>query len=344
MNLRSIGIFTLDYPNPVDFHWTQNYNNFCVEEIRNNDIASINNNNTYYSNKNGEYLYFVLVKKNLSTIRAIDLLSKKLSISRKRFRYAGIKDKNATTAQWISVFDPDKKIEVALKEIKSTFFKIYVVGREEKPIKIGDLDGNRFTIRLTNFTKADNINDFINFANKYGIRNYYGMQHFGKDAINLKISLLFVKGMIGLAAKELENNNIIHFSSKDYNKYILQHKDLLLLIVQAYQKYLFNKLLSKQDIYKKDELPVPGYDFLNFNLKEEETIKKILEEDNVDYHELYLPSIPDLSMHTFFRKARFFPKNFSYSKDDNGIVLSFILDKGSYASILMAELTGGKVN
>ena len=52
---------------------------------------------------NGKYAYYTLKKTNLTTVGALEILSKKFKIPLKNFGFAGNKDKNAITVQKISI-------------------------------------------------------------------------------------------------------------------------------------------------------------------------------------------------------------------------------------------------
>ncbi|UCH02262.1 MAG: tRNA pseudouridine(13) synthase TruD [Candidatus Bathyarchaeota archaeon] len=85
---------------------------FIVEEIWDNRICKIG-----YSSFNrvkdrlaaklqisDRYLHFTLVKENWDTIRALNYIRKKIGVSLKRFGISGMKDKQAITAQRVSLW------------------------------------------------------------------------------------------------------------------------------------------------------------------------------------------------------------------------------------------------
>ena len=143
-----------------------------------------------------EYLHLTLVKRNLDTIRAVQLISKSLGISRKRIKFAGNKDKRAVTSQRISIFNVSIK-EVRKVKVKGIKLKDFRYSSEE--IKIGDLWGNRFTVRITDipFEKEvirERVEEFKReIAN--GIANFFGIQRFGeKRTINHLIGKRIILG------------------------------------------------------------------------------------------------------------------------------------------------------
>ncbi|MCW1301457.1 MAG: tRNA pseudouridine(13) synthase TruD [Candidatus Nanoarchaeia archaeon] len=132
------------------------------------------------------YLHVTLVKRNYDTLRAIRMISKQLGISRKRIGYAGNKDKFALTSQRISIYQAtiSQVRQVRLKEILLKNFSY-----ADDPIRIGELYGNRFTIRISQIflepevVKA-RIEEFLREA-RMGLPNFFGIQRFGEQrAIN----------------------------------------------------------------------------------------------------------------------------------------------------------------
>src|SRR3989338_3739650 len=73
------------------------------------------------------------------------VLSRRLGCSRKRFGYAGLKDKRAITCQRISVFQPDvQKIE----SFSGQGMELRNPEWHSHRIEIGMLKGNRFTVTV----------------------------------------------------------------------------------------------------------------------------------------------------------------------------------------------------
>ncbi len=129
-----------------------------------------------------EHLIFWVEKINLDTQDVVKILSKKLHVSRKRFGYAGTKDKFAVARQRFSLWDPDKSLEEKLKSFKFKKMKLYGFERGER-INLGDLEGNRFLITIRNIELSEeeikNRLEKIFDTLKKGIPNYFGEQRFG---------------------------------------------------------------------------------------------------------------------------------------------------------------------
>ena len=67
----------------------------------------------------GPYLICRLTKKNWELQHAVKEIAKRLGISHRRIGWAGTKDRNAITTQWISIYDvtPEQVSSVYLKDI-----------------------------------------------------------------------------------------------------------------------------------------------------------------------------------------------------------------------------------
>lgn len=120
-------------------------------------------------------------KAGISTMEAVSLLADKLKITRNRISYAGLKDAQAVTVQWLSFEDvrPDE-----LGGIKIPGIKFREITRHENILKLGHLKGNKFIIKIRKLAKplkeslvsARNICQVL--ADK-GFPNYFGPQRFG---------------------------------------------------------------------------------------------------------------------------------------------------------------------
>ena len=129
----------------------------------------------------GRYTIARVTSNNWETNRMIRLMGKFMGISRERIGFAGTKDKRAVTSQLMS-FDgpPDLLNRVDLKDIG--FSDIYT---SKKPVKLGDLTGNSFSVRVrdieTEMSEVPEILDSVvsDVKSTGGFPNYFGVQRFG---------------------------------------------------------------------------------------------------------------------------------------------------------------------
>ncbi len=152
-----------------------------------------------------DHLVFWVEKRNIDTLDVIRILSKKLKVSRKRFGYAGTKDKFAIAKQRISVWDPDGEVEKDIRSLDFKRFRVYGFERNGR-LNLGDLEGNHFiiTIRDIELGKSELEKKLKKIENeiKKGIPNYFGVQRFGGiRPITHLVGLEMLKGNFEEAVK-----------------------------------------------------------------------------------------------------------------------------------------------
>ncbi len=130
----------------------------------------------------GRYLICVLVKRRWDTFLAIKEVARRLRISQKRIRFAGIKDTKALTAQHISLqnVSPNRVLDLQIKDIK-----LYPMRFSRDRMYSQLIKGNRFhiTVRGINHTTSA-VNEQVKsiqaeIENVGGVPNFFGHQRFG---------------------------------------------------------------------------------------------------------------------------------------------------------------------
>ena len=130
--------------------------------------------------ENGRFTIADVTATNWETNLLVRELSNWLHISRQRIGFAGTKDKRAKTTRLMSFYNiPINK----LSEIKIKDVEIENIYTSDYPVKIGNLNGNRFEIIVRNINKkikSNCVKDVVSFIGKYGgFPNFYGIQRFG---------------------------------------------------------------------------------------------------------------------------------------------------------------------
>ena len=209
-NMKHFRVFFLTH-SKIDFYFRQNSDDFVVKEVP-----------LYEFSGEGEHVVFNMRKKNLTTWEALESLSSHTGIKVREFGYAGLKDKEALTYQSISVH---KKYEEKLENFSHNQIKLLEKTYHKNKIKRGHLKGNEFFIRLKKVGKVEaiKIENALKIIQDKGIPNYFGYQRFGKDMDN-----------------HLQGKLILE------NKLKIQNTHLKNFLINAYQSYLFNQLLSKR--------------------------------------------------------------------------------------------------
>ncbi|XP_026095470.1 pseudouridylate synthase 7 homolog isoform X1 [Carassius auratus] len=131
----------------------------------------------------GSFCHFVLYKENKDTMDAINLLSKFLRVRPNMFSYMGTKDKRAVTVQEIAVLKISAErlshLNKCLMNLKLGNFSY-----KKQPLKLGELQGNHFTVVLRNISGSlEQVEQAMTSLKETGFINYYGMQRFGTTAV-----------------------------------------------------------------------------------------------------------------------------------------------------------------
>jgi len=196
---------------PIHFDFKQTIERFFVEEIP-----------LYPFTGKGNFLILKIKKTDMSTWKLITVLAKATGLQERDIGYAGLKDKSATTIQYISL--PRNAERELTRNLTTERVEIIERTYHKSPIKIGHLKGNRFSIVLHHINEKD-AKFFNTTAKKMqvgGIPNYYGYQRFGEDGLSYQ------------QGKEIAHSGKKLKGSREK------------LLVSAYQSHLFNKWLSSR--------------------------------------------------------------------------------------------------
>jgi len=124
-------------------------------------------------------------KKGRTTLDVLLDIARELSLPRWRMGFAGMKDKMAVTRQWICISNIDPEDVKGLDE-KLHNVKFLKITRHEKKLRMGQLIGNRFRIRIRGVKPSakEEAESTLQELSKIGVPNYYGWQRFGTPRAN----------------------------------------------------------------------------------------------------------------------------------------------------------------
>ncbi len=338
---------------------------FYVEELYDLNLSS-----------DGDYLIAVLEKKNYNTVDAIIKISKILGISTKRIFFAGNKDKRAITRQYISIYRYDEKMlrDLRLKDINirvigrsrekissekllGNKFRIrirYVEKIENIEPILKELE-EKWIPNYFGYQRFGIIRPNTHLVGKYIIKGDYKkavLEYLCKiypyEKKEAKVARMFLletldyKKALELYPEHLQYERIIlKHLAKNPRDYVTALRRIPFrvrtLFTEAYQSYLFNKILSKKLEYeenlKNKKLRCLGYD----SEKLDDVEKEILEEEGVTLNDFKIHSLPELSVRTVYRDAMIHTK-ISYKIENDSVLLEFVLPKSSYATTVLREI------
>ena len=196
---------------PIDVLFTKNSSDFVVNEIP-----------LYEFSGEGEHLILHVRKKDMTTWDMIQYLSEVTGAKVRDFGYAGLKDKDGMTTQYISMH---KSFESKLANFSHEKIKILDKTYHINKIRTGHLKGNRFFIRFKKVNPVDamKLKNGLKKIKEEGFPNFFGYQRFGINGKNYELGRDILKGV------RKERNHKMHE-----------------FYLSAYQSYLFNEWLSKR--------------------------------------------------------------------------------------------------
>ncbi|BCD67772.1 tRNA pseudouridine(13) synthase TruD [Nitratiruptor sp. YY09-18] len=297
----------------LSFKFKQNSADFFVEEIP-----------LIASSQKGRFLLVKVKKENLSSWQLFDIFANYCNC---KVGYAGLKDKNATTIQYLTL---DEKCYKQLRRFKHLKIEILSIEKTKKPLKMGDLAGNRFRIHIYNVNEYTRLQEALSLLEQYGVPNYFGYQRFGKES--LQQAKDFIEG-----------------------EYFTKNKRLQKLLASIYQSDLFNRWLIYRvklssdtflqlpgDVYVKDGRYITSKEIVNDRswivtglLPGKGAFRARGKAREIEKH--YDEPLPFRGDR---RPALFFPKDVEVTKRGKRVTLHFTLPKGSYATILLENLAG----
>jgi len=191
---------------PIELTFSQNRYDFIVDEL------------PYQFSNKGNYLILKIKKQFTSTWELINIIKQKLDIDEHLIGYAGLKDKNATTTQYISIpLGKSRDFNI----LNSKNIEVLETFKHHQKLKLGDLKGNRFKITLKDIESEDlpTIYQALSQIQKNGMLNYFGTQRFGKDN-SFKVCKDIVYGETHQTDKKLKNFLISSYQSYFFNSWL----------------------------------------------------------------------------------------------------------------------------
>ncbi len=142
------------------------------------------------SKDKGNYKLYLLEKKSLETFSLLGYLSKQNRIPIFEFGIAGLKDRHAVTKQYFTT--PSK---YGIKTFHEKNFRITFLGYVNQPLKLGDLEGNRFEITVRDVKKngLEGVYLKAKTLSQIGTPNYFDSQRFGSVINNKFVAKHLIK-------------------------------------------------------------------------------------------------------------------------------------------------------
>lgn len=264
----------------------------------------------------GEHLYLQLRKRGQNTLWLARELARFCGVRDFDVGYSGLKDRQAVTSQWFSVYLP-KGLHRELSAFQAEGVELLKAEWHSHKLKAGMHRSNHFVIRLRNL--SGNVDERLGQV-ATGVPNYFGEQRFGIDGGNLlKAHSLLV-----------DRRNIKDRKQRG-------------LILSAARSYLFNLVLAQrvQDGSWRDVLEgeaEPSGPLWGRGRSLVSGAALVLESAVLESWQDWCNALEHQGLQQERRSLSCVPDNFSADKDAQDLRISFSLPPGQYATAVLREL------
>lgn len=174
--------FITPHIEPVPAEIKREPEDFVVEELP-----------AYLPSGAGEHLYLWIEKRERNTPEAVRMLCERAGADFQDAGWAGLKDKQAVTRQWVSLKCAETPSAEALSGEGVTVLE---VSRHNNKLRTGHLRANRFTLRLTGVAPEHDarVSAVLEHLQQHGLPHYFGSQRFGHGGRNVTAAHAWLVG------------------------------------------------------------------------------------------------------------------------------------------------------
>jgi tRNA pseudouridine13 synthase len=304
----------------------------------------------YQPSGQGEYLYLWIEKRGMGAEYFVRQVAQRLELPAGEVGTAGMKDRHAVTRQMVSV---PVRVEPRLPQLEGNGIHVLSVGRHSNKLKPGHLHGNRFTILVREAVPeaAERLPPLLERLRRDGLPNFYGPQRFGRDGETARLGLALLRGEAPARRLSpfLRKLALSAAQSVLFNDYLARRMaDGLFRQVldgDVMAKWPFGGLFVVQDVPHEqarfdahETVPAgPIFGKKTFAAADAAAMREAVVLDDAGIGEA-LRSWGKLLQGTR-RHNLVYIEDLSAAAETDGIRLHFTLPAGSYATVLLRELT-----
>jgi len=222
---------------------------FVVEEVISPPEIS-----SCFARRAAQYRFYLLEKRNITTLDAVEIISRIWKKKRQEISFCGLKDKYAYARQYLSIRSGPKK------NLELHAFSLKYLGERNRNLEIGDLLKNHFqiTIRDLRREEAKRLEQRADEVETFGYPNYFDYQRFGsvKPTGEFIAKYLIKKDYetalkYALAAPSKYDKRIKKNIRKTINQYWRDWEKIFSLIPRAPERSIINSLRDHPEEFKK---------------------------------------------------------------------------------------------
>ncbi len=315
-----------------------------------------------FDDSTAEHLYIYFEKQSLTSYQLIQIVADYFNVEAQRIGCAGLKDKNAITRQWLSVYLPGKRNRLdhemllgsqLVTQANAKMYKgqcrILDCHWHQSKLRRGAIAQNCFKIRLRGSSEVPaEIFERLQLLSVHGFPNYFGKQRFGIEGNNIsQIETWFVhqkippqtqQSILLSAARAYLFNHILHrrISLQNWNLPTAGDYFSLQGSRQFFQCAEIDEVIFKRcaqgDIHPSGSLWGTGDNKISAKAA-------VIETKVEQLFQTWCRQLEERKIQRGYRALRCLPQNLQWqllSKTD--LQIDFCLPSGSYATALLSEL------
>lgn len=308
----------------------------------------------YEPGGSGDFVYLWVEKRDVGAPLLVNVVAERLGIDRGAVGMAGMKDRRAVTRQWLSV---PAKLPRPVQAVDGPVgdggaVRVLAVARHDNKLKTGHLRGNRFRVRLRGRDPAGDaaVAARLEALARRGFPNAYGPQRFAQGR-TIDTGLAVLRGERPRVSARIERLAVSAVQSVVFNHWLAARAADGLLTAAVPGDVLMKRAsggificedpaadtarLAAGELVVTGPLPgSKGSRAKGEALSREAAVLEGLGADGGAWGRL------GRSARGARRAAVVWPEGVGVARDDDGLVLTFSLASGSYATVLLAHVIG----
>lgn len=300
----------------------------------------------------GEHQFLRIEKRGLNTEELVKRLAKCLAKPVKSISYAGLKDRQALTTQWLSVHCPGEVIQ-RVDWLEGDGWRVIDSGRHLKKLKIGGLASNMFTLVVREIVDCDAVDAHLQLVKTCGVPNYFGPQRFGHNGQNIsraqdmllngvRVKDRFLRGIYYSAARSCLFNRILSIRVDQHNWNKALSGDLMQLAGShsifpiGVPDETIHSRVAVNDLSPASSLWGRGDEMLSLDAL-------AVQQQGLSGFESWCEALVQHGLEKAYRAHVLHVHNLTWHWEDTNLNLSFELPPGAYATSVLRELIVNRI-
>ncbi|MEZ6196260.1 MAG: tRNA pseudouridine(13) synthase TruD [Planctomycetota bacterium] len=300
-----------------------------------------------YEASGGAHLHLVLRRAGRNTHDLARELAALLGAREDEVGYAGRKDRHAVTTQAFTVHAPDLEPDEAASRVAAELgVEVLAASRHGNKLRLGHLRGNRFTLRIRGARAgaADLSRAALERLAAEGAPNYFGAQRFGRGGDNVARGLAILRGR--RAPRRERDLMVSALQAALFNDWLARRSEdglLDVLLEGDLARTARGGLFDVEDAAVEaprlaaGEIEITGPIF-GAKMRAAGGAAGLREAAVLANHGLAPADFRPVRAEGSRRPALLRPREVAVTTRDGDPVLSFVLPKGAYATVLLREL------